>query len=97
MVAAKPTKHSLPSFIYDAPDRDIVTLLKALCAEYFCMTCFLFFTIGTISSQCHTADLSKEAGAPDRSLTDREYVLCTPCCRAWPTILSCRADGGCLI
>ena len=48
MVVAKPTKHSLPSFIYDAPDRDIFTLLKALCAEYFCMTCFLFFTIGTV-------------------------------------------------
>lgn len=53
---------------YDDTDRDLVTLGKAVVAEYLSVTLFLFFTIGTISSNCHSTDLFKLSSAPDKSL-----------------------------
>jgi hypothetical protein len=89
------SKSALSSFIYDTADEDHLTLLKAVLAEFLCMTLFLFFTIGTISSTCHTADNLPLSGAADKSLVGGELypvhmaVLC-----AGPLLSDVRGKTG---
>ena len=54
-----------------------MTLAKAVLAEYFCMTLFLFFTIGTISSNCHAGDIAAASGT-SKTLTSSEHLNRTP-------------------
>ena len=54
-------------------DSDKRTLAKAVLAEYFCMTLFLFFTIGTISSNCHAGDIAAASGTSN-TLTSSEHL-----------------------
>ena len=64
-------------------DTDRSSLAKAVLAEYFCMTLFLFFAIGTISSNCHAGDIVAASGAGSKTLTSSEppqlLTSQTPC------------------
>ncbi|BDA48738.1 Aquaporin PIP2-4 [Coccomyxa sp. Obi] len=61
--------------LIDKEDRSWGTLAKAVLAEYASTTIFLFIAIGTISSNCHTADNVAHSGA-DKSLKNAEYGSC---------------------
>ncbi|CAL8463398.1 g2932 [Coccomyxa elongata] len=61
--------------LIDEQDKSWGTLIKAVVAEYAVTTLFLFFTIGTVSSNCHTADNASHAGA-DKSLESAGYGTC---------------------
>lgn len=64
---------ALREYLYDEGDLDKRTLLKAVLAEYFCMTLFLFFAIGTISSNCHAGDIAAASGQ-EKSLQSSEHL-----------------------
>ena len=55
----------------DRADRG-ATLAKAVVAEYLAVTLFMFWAIGTISSNCHSTDVFKLSGAPNKSLIGSE-------------------------
>ncbi|CAL8463399.1 g2933 [Coccomyxa elongata] len=61
--------------LIDKEDRSWGTLAKAVIAEYATTTIFIFLAIGTISSNCHTADNAAHSGA-DKSLTNAAYGSC---------------------
>lgn len=61
--------------LIDDQDRSWTTLAKAVVAEYAVTTMFLFFTIGTVSSNCHTLDNASRSGA-DKSLDSAGFGTC---------------------
>ena len=65
---------ALREYLCDGADTDKATLLKAVLAEYLCMTLFLFFTIGTISSNCHAGDVAAASGS-EKALVGSEHPL----------------------
>ena len=69
---------ALREYLCDVADIDRKTLAKAVLAEYFCMTLFLFFTIGTISSNCHAGDIVAASGAQSKTLQSSEHLMHQP-------------------
>ncbi|KAK9917142.1 hypothetical protein WJX75_001261 [Coccomyxa subellipsoidea] len=61
--------------IIDEQDKSWATLTKAVVAEYAVTTMFLFITIGTVSSNCHTLDNASHSGA-DKSLESAGFGTC---------------------
>ena len=70
----------MQKYIFDEADKS--TLFKAVLTEYFCMTLFLFFTIGTISSNCHAGDVASASGASSKALEGSKHAhhpVTVPC------------------